>query len=188
MKKFHFITFVCLLLAALMSFPPVYAHPGRTDADGGHTVEAEGWGYPAGTYHYHDKKYKQIVPADKKTGQPSGIVVLVNGSPVTFDQPPVIIDGRTLVPIRAVVEKLGYEVRWNDTTKTVYINTKKIVDKSFPGPEIKVSVDNCLVEFDVLPQIINGRTLVPIRAVAEELGCEVDWDGELKVVYVDETE
>lgn len=178
--------FICIFLSTLMLFMTVNAHPGRTDSKGGHTVNVEGWGYAVGTYHYHDKKYEQIVPVDKESGTPLGIVVLVNGEPVTFDQSPVIIDGRTLVPIRAVVEKLGYEVRWNDVTKTVYVKTKKIADMSFPGTNIKVSIDNELIVFDVPPQIINGRTLIPIRAVAEKLGYEVDWDGDLKVVYIDE--
>lgn len=178
------IIIICVFMVISLA-SSVYAHPGRTDANGGHTVHTEGWGYEVGTYHYHDKKYEQIVPVDKDSGQPLGVVVLVNGEPVFFDQPPIILDGRTLVPVRAVVEKLGATVEWDDTTKTVYVKTSEMKNAAFSGEGVEVAVNNELVSFDVQPTIINGRTLIPIRAVVEKLGCTVDWDGELKVVYID---
>lgn len=163
----------------------VYAHPGRTDGRGGHAVNTEGWGYEVGTYHYHDKKYENIVPVEKETGKPLGITVMVKGETVQFDQKPVIMNGRTLVPVRYVVEKLGYNVEWDGSTQTVYIQNSDVENIAVFDSNLKVVVNNELVEFDVKPVIINGRTLIPIRAVAEKIGCTVDWDGELQVVYID---
>ena len=99
----------------------VFAHPGRTDKNGGHSVSAQGWGYEVGTYHYHDKKYENIVPVDKETGSPLQVTVIVKGETVMFDQPPVIIDGRTLVPVRYVAEKLGCTVEWDGELQVAYI-------------------------------------------------------------------
>lgn len=159
------------------------AHPGRTDAMGGHNVNTDGWGYPVGTYHYHDKN-GSIVPVDKETGIPTGVTVIVKGETIFFDQPPVIIDGRTLVPVRYVVEKLGCKVEWNEHNQTVYIKTDEISNKIFADDGIKVVVDNELIGFDVNPTIINGRTLIPIRAVVEKLGYTVEWEPTLAIVYI----
>ena len=91
-----------------------------------------------------------------------------------FDQKPVIIDGRTLVPVRYVVEKLGYNVEWDGTSQTVYIKDSAMQNLGVQGESIKVLVNNELIQFDVDPVIINGRTLIPIRAVVEKIGCKVE--------------
>lgn len=174
---------VCFLL--LISAIFVFAHPGRTDSNGGHTVNTDGWGYEVGTYHYHDKKYENIIPVDKESGKPLGITVIVNGENVLFDQPPIIMYGRTLVPVRYVVEKLGCSVDWDGESQTVYVKNSAIENIPIDGYGIKVAVNNEPVSFDVSPTIINGRTLIPIRAVVEKLGCSVDWDPDLQVVYID---
>ncbi len=173
-----FTLFVVLAISA-------FAHPGRTDARGGHSVNSDGWGYAVGTYHYHDKVYENIIPVDKETGTPTEITVIVKGENVIFDQSPMMLDGRTLVPVRYVVEKLGCDVEWDDATQTVYIKNTPLENAVFDGNNIKVAVNNELVTFDVEPVIINGRTLIPIRAVVEKLGCKVDWDGDLQVVYIE---
>ena len=177
--------FLIIGISIAISSINVCAHPGRTDAKGGHAVKTEGWGYEIGTYHYHDKKYENIVPVEKETGKPIEVTVIVKGENVIFDQKPVIIDGRTLVPVRYVVEKLGYNVEWDGTTHTVYIKNSTIQNLVVQGEDIKVLVNNELIQFDVAPVIINGRTLIPIRAVVEKMGCNVEWDGDLQVVYIE---
>ena len=151
----------------------------------GLAVKTEGWGYEIGTYHYHDKKYENIIPVEKETGKPTEVTVIVKGENVIFDQKPVIIDGRTLVPVRYVVEKLGYNVEWDGTTQTVYIKNSPMQNITVQGENIKVLVNNELIQFDVAPVIINGRTLIPIRAVVEKMGYTVEWDGDLQVVYIE---
>lgn len=114
------------------------------------------------------------------------VSVTVDGDLVEFDQPPVIVDGRTLIPVRAVVEKLGCLVFWHEESETVVI----VTDKDAPAaivtdPGVHVTVNGELVAFDVPPQVIGGRTLIPIRAVAEKLGCTVGWDEQTQRVSVE---
>ena len=116
---------------------------------------------------------------------PRGITVLLNDSLIKFDQPPVIKDDRTLVPLRAIFEALGATVDWDGETQTV---TSVRGDK-----EVKLSigsnvlyVNSQAVELDVPAQLINDRTMVPVRAVAESFDCFVDWDGEQKTVIIED--
>ena len=103
--------------------------------------------------------------------------VVVNGSEVAFvDQKPVIEDGRTLVPARGVFEALGAEVSWVDSTKTAIVKTNEKEIAVQIGRNYLV-VNGKTIEIDVPAKIINGRTMIPLRAVAEALDCEVNWDG-----------
>ena len=111
------------------------------------------------------------------------IKIMLNGKALTMDQTPVIIDGRTLVPLRAIFEGLGAQVFWNDATKTA----TGIKD----GKEIKIAIDSTtafvgskMVSLDVPAQIISSRTMVPVRFISESLGCKVDWDGTTKTVTI----
>ena len=111
------------------------------------------------------------------------ITVTVNGETVVFDQQPIIVDGRTLVPIRAVCEKIGATVDWDSTSETVTISKNTIVLKLTIGSSILQSSKG-RDELEVPPQIHNGRTLLPIRAVVEALGCDVDWDNDTRTVII----
>ena len=111
------------------------------------------------------------------------ITVNVNGQLVNFDQPPIIIDGRTLVPLRAIFEALGATVEWKGDTQTV--TSKK------GSTNVSLSIDSKTMykngkatTLDVPAQLINDRTLVPARAVAEAFGCDVDWDSDTKTVTI----
>lgn len=111
------------------------------------------------------------------------IKVSINGKLVEFDVPPTIINGRTLVPVRAIFETFFMNVEWNGETKTIDAYNK--------DNEIKMTIDNKIAyingkkyELDVPPTIINGRTLVPIRFIAESLGAKVDWDGKTRTVKI----
>ena len=102
--------------------------------------------------------------------------VSVNEKTITNDVAPVIVNDRTLVPIRIVTETLGGKVDWNDATKEVTLN--------IDGKEIKMTIGVILEKYGVAPEIINDRTYVPIRFVAEELGAEVQWNEETKTVTI----
>lgn len=111
------------------------------------------------------------------------ITVTVDGTKVTFDQPPAIKDGRTLVPMRAIFEALGAVVSWDDQDKLV------TADKRFDHISLKIGssdmqVNDKTVKLDVPAEIMNGRTLVPARAVAEALGADVKWDDAAKTVTI----
>lgn len=116
------------------------------------------------------------------------VTVMVNGNKLNFDQPPIIKDGRTLVPLRAIFEALGAEVLWledeqavaaqsGDTTIVMQIGKNKF-------GKMTSSDDGVFYDLDVPPEIINGRTLVPARAVAEALDCSVNWDGSTQAVTI----
>lgn len=114
-------------------------------------------------------------------------IMEVNGVQAEIDAgrgtKPVVIAGRTLVPIRAIVEAFDGTVGWDGTTQTVTL--------SMDGEQIQLVINsktaylNRNVEtLDVAPTIINGRTMLPIRFVAEGFNLGVAWDGVEKVVTV----
>lgn len=98
----------------------------------------------------------------------------VNGQMLETDVLAVVLENRSLVPVRAVFEKLGATVIWYDNTKEVCVSLKnnkvvlKIDDKT-------AVVNGKKVVMDVAATVINGRTMVPLRFVGEQLGCEVCW-------------
>ncbi|NPV93091.1 MAG: copper amine oxidase N-terminal domain-containing protein [Firmicutes bacterium] len=116
-----------------------------------------------------------------------GIGIMVNGQPVATDIQPVAIDGRTMVPLRTVAEALQCDVEWRGSDKTVIITGRgkaKVYVQPGSG-ELRVVVNGFEVNGDVPPIIIDGRTLVPVRLIAESLGAKVDWDMENRVVVID---
>jgi hypothetical protein len=112
------------------------------------------------------------------------ITVTVDGGSVEFDQPPIIVDGRTLVPIRAVCEKIGAVVDWDAATNTAHISMGDIGMRLQIGSQQMDLNDGTTEWLDAPPQVYGNRTLLPIRAVAENLGCNVSWDAESRTVSI----
>ena len=118
----------------------------------------------------------------------SGIAVKVDGRTVAFreDPKPVIISDRTYVPIRRVLEFMGAKVEWNDEKRTVTVtsaNNTKIVVLTIDSLDIDIytftsvlHADKETVQSDVAPIILNDRTMLPLRIVAEALGADVEYD------------
>lgn len=113
----------------------------------------------------------------------SGVTVYVDGAAVEFDVPPQIINDRTMVPMRAIFEKIGAEVTWDDATKTA-ISKKDGTTVSITIGEYKLNVNGKDVEIDVPAQIVDSRTLVPVRAISESFNCDVFWQEEYRAVRV----
>ncbi|BAL80262.1 stalk domain-containing protein [Caldisericum exile] len=112
----------------------------------------------------------------------------VNGVAKTLDSPPIIKNSRTLLPIRAVVESLGGTIDWNGTERKVTISFKGKNIELWIGKAIAM-VDGVSTQIDpdnknVVPEIINSRTMLPLRFVAESLGCVVQWDGTTKTITI----
>ena len=103
--------------------------------------------------------------------------VSVDDKEINNDVAPVIVNDRTLVPIRIVTETLGGDVEWNDSTKTVTLN--------IDGKTITMTIGVELEGYGVAPEIINDRTYVPIRFIAEELGAVVNWNEETQEVVIE---
>ena len=113
----------------------------------------------------------------------------LNGVPLSFDVPPQIINGRTMVPVRTIFEALGAEVSWNEATQTVIgKNDKYEVNIQIGSNTMYWAVIydgySTQVPLDSPAVIIDGRTLIPARAVAEAFGCKVDWDENTRTVMI----
>lgn len=110
------------------------------------------------------------------------ITVKVNGKTIRFpDQSPVVQNERTLVPVLFVAEALGYDVTWNQADNSAVIDDGKIV--LYIGTNT-AKIGGKTVTLDVKPTVIQNRTMVPLRVVAETLDCSVDWIAETKTVLV----
>lgn len=94
---------------------------------------------------------------------------------------PTIIDGRTLVPLRFIAEAFGAEVGWNGETRTVSILKGKTDIKMVIG-ENSYTLNGKKYEMDVPAQVLNDRTMVPVRVISESLNQEVFWDAEGLVI------
>lgn len=111
-------------------------------------------------------------------------VITTNGVDATLDVPAQIIGERTMVPLRAIFEALGASVEWDDATKTV---------TSVKGETtVKLTIgDNSIYKngeakaLDVPAQIVDNRTLVPVRAIAESFDAQVGWDGPTQTVTIE---
>jgi hypothetical protein len=115
-----------------------------------------------------------------------GVTLVVNGETVDFtdDQEPVIQNGRTLVPFRAAFEKMGAEVNWyNDIRLCEAVYGDTTVGIKIDDTKVTLG-DGSEIESDVPAQIINSRTMVPLRILSESIGAKVDWDGDTKTITV----
>ncbi len=111
------------------------------------------------------------------------IKVVLDGKKIDFDVEPAIINDRTMVPLRAIFEALGAEVDWDDASKTVTAVKDGITIKMQIGNAV-MTKNGETVTLDSMPTIIESRTLVPVRAIAESFGNDVGWDGATKTVSI----
>ena len=111
------------------------------------------------------------------------VSVYLFGEKLSFDVPPQIINGRTLVPMRAIFEELGATVDWNGDTKTATsVREDKTIILTIDSYTMYVNDEK--VTLDVAPCLINGRTMVPARAVSESFDLKVDWDNDTRSVLI----
>lgn len=110
------------------------------------------------------------------------ITVTVNGQTVAFpDQKPILRDDRTLVPIRFIAEILGYEVDWDPEENTALIDDGRI--KLWIGTN-RAELDGKVVTLDTSSILVNDRTMVQLRIIAETLDCTVDWLAKTNTVQI----
>lgn len=111
------------------------------------------------------------------------ITVTYNGEMINFDQKPVAENGRTLVPLRAIFNKLGATVDWNQATQTVTATKGEVV--------ITLTLNNTTatkngqpITLDVPAKALGGRILVPVRFIADCFNVTTGWDGNLQRVIL----
>ena len=129
------------------------------------------------------------------------ITVILNDEVLEFDVPPQIINDRTMVPFRAIFEALGAEVYWDewydDTLRITAVRGRVTINLLIGDVRMAISRRSPLmltsallpqVTLDVPPMIVDNRTLVPIRAIAEGLNAKVDWNGDTQTITITTTD
>lgn len=109
--------------------------------------------------------------------------VFVDGSPVSFDQAPVIANGRVLVPLRGVFERLGATVGWDPASQTV------LAQRGATSVSLRIGSPQAFVNgqaqfMDAPALLVGGRTMVPLRFVSQTLGADVNWDAATSTVQI----
>ncbi|SMB83509.1 MORN repeat-containing protein [Desulfonispora thiosulfatigenes DSM 11270] len=119
------------------------------------------------------------------------IGIEINGSIIKTDKPAIIVNGRTMVPVRAISENLGADVEWNGEKQTVFISTNNYNYPEVSNKDNKKNINLVLngrnIPTDQPPVITEGRVLVPLRFISEALGAKVDWLDETRIVRIDKT-
>ncbi len=112
-----------------------------------------------------------------------GISVQLDGRNLYFDQPPAMIDGRLLVPLRGIFEALSADVLYDAATRSIKATKGTTVVQLQLGSRTAL-IDGRTVYLDVPADTVGGRTMVPLRFVSESLGADVKWSGATKTVII----
>jgi len=109
--------------------------------------------------------------------------VYLNGQELSFDVPPTIENGRTLVPLRAIFEAMGASVSWDNDTRTATAVKGDTTVRITIG-STRPTINGVVCQLDVPAQIVNGRILAPLRFVGEAFGGSVDWDAATETISI----
>jgi len=109
--------------------------------------------------------------------------VYLDNQQLTFEVQPVIEDGRTLVPLRAIFEAMGATVNWDSNTQTATAQ-KGTTSVILPIGSLNPTINGQVQQLDVPGKIVNGRTLAPLRFVGEAFGGSVGWNPTTQVVTI----
>ena len=111
----------------------------------------------------------------------SNITVTYNGQPIYFDVQPQMVNNRVMVPMRAIFERFGMNVSWMPETREIFaIGASRAIGMTIGS--YRMLKNGTSLYIDVPPMILNNRTLVPLRAVAESLDIDVQWNGNSRTV------
>ncbi|WP_405455298.1 stalk domain-containing protein [Paenibacillus sp. HJGM_3] len=113
----------------------------------------------------------------------SQVSVSIDGVRQSFEQPPVIVNGSTLTPLRAIFERMGAQVSWNDATKTA-TGTKNGKTVSITIGSSVAIVNGNQVPLEQPAQLIGGFTMGPARFIGEAFGGHVTWEGATRHVTI----
>lgn len=117
----------------------------------------------------------------------SYIPIVLNNKVVKTDKSPILLNGRTLVPLRAVAESMGCDVGWYEKSQMIVVQRDGLsIEMTINNPILTVIGNGPKKEIalDAAPQLYGDRTMVPIRAIAEELNYQVEWDELLNLVKI----
>ncbi|MGE7614983.1 stalk domain-containing protein [Paenibacillus sp. NPDC101420] len=111
------------------------------------------------------------------------ISIIIDGVRLSTDQAPVMVNGRTMVPLRAIFEAFNATIKWNQKAQTVTA-TKDDTTIMLKIGSKTATINNKVVTLDVPGLNLKGRTMVPTRFVSEALGHEVGWNPKTQVVTI----
>ncbi|WP_284637779.1 stalk domain-containing protein [Paenibacillus silviterrae] len=111
------------------------------------------------------------------------VSVQINGTLQAYEQPPIILNGSTLVPLRGIFEALGATVIWDGSTRTVsgFKDTTRVI---LGINKNEAEINGKAVQLEQPAVLISGNTLVPARFVSESLGAQVAWDEATRTVRI----
>lgn len=125
------------------------------------------------------------------------IDIYVNDVYLYSDVPPMIVNGRTMVPLAAISENLGCRVEWNASQRSVVVYSPiydyddALLVLTIDDPYVTVNwyddsgdFGGNVVKIDAAPMIYKGRTMVPLSFIAGQLGYSASWDGDNRIVYL----
>lgn len=115
----------------------------------------------------------------------SDIKIIINGNNLSFEQPPIIENGRVLVPVRETFEALGVELQWiPEAQKVLATKDNKNISLTIGSNQMYID-DETLIELDTPAKILENKTLVPLRAVSEAFDATVQWDENTKTATIE---
>lgn len=126
---------------------------------------------------------EETLPLPEKKAQET--YIRLKDSYLSFDQPPVIENDRTLVPMRFIFEQLGLEVFWDEEARAATAGKDGFTVTFFIDSDT-AWVNGEKMKMDTVPRQINWRTLVPLRFLSEQLGYSVEWDEENRLADIQE--
>ena len=133
-------------------------------------------------------------PLPASAAQSTNATVLVFGQKVSFDVQPVLDNGRILVPVRQIAEALGADVTFDKQSGTVTLQKgsytislgigNQTATKTVIPSGVYTELDTDTLSLDVPAKIIDGRTMVPVRFVAESFDIDVNWNSKTRTVNI----
>ncbi|MFH5185458.1 stalk domain-containing protein [Paenibacillus sp. TAB 01] len=137
-----------------------------------------------------NNKVRRLTPYQLPTGLPQNdeVKVVLGSTPISFEVQPEIVNGRTMVPVRAVTEALGYKVEYKEEDRSVQLtkgDVTVVLHIGQTGIEKQVKGQPGTVKAtDTAPYIKDGNTYVPVRFFAEETGLDVQWEETARAVVL----
>ena len=115
------------------------------------------------------------------------IKVKLKGEEVVFDQGPILVNEKPMIPLRAVFEKMGASISWDNSTETVLAMCKDTIVMIQIGNEKMFKLDESIV-LETPAMLVNDRTLIPIHVVTDVWGSNIEWNSETNEVIITDAE
>lgn len=130
-----------------------------------------------------DVEYSEILAYVDNNNQEEQIKIIINGKEIPFDQAPIFVEDNTLVvPVRAIAEGLGKNIKWNQASQTVIVQDG--INTSVFEIGNKQAYSNKIYDMDIETKVINDRTLIPLKSISEIFGADASYDKSERAVII----